>query len=97
MQHRTYCCGITISNCKKYPAVLKGVHLDRSQHKSQTVGNVHNFVDKKNFDFTQSICNPTESRTVKRKNKDGSHTVVSFHLPVKIYNEKMAGANLADS
>ena len=31
-----------------------------------------------------------------RKNKDGSRTAVSCPLPVKIYNEKMGGVDLAD-
>ena len=98
LQHETYYCDTTRSNLKKYPAVFKGVHLDRGQHKSQTVGNVHSFVWKdKNFNFIQTICDPSESGTVKRKNKDGSYTVVSCPLPVKIYIEKMAGVSLADS
>ena len=51
-----YCCGTTRSYRKKYPAVLKGVHLERGQHKSQTVGNVHCFVWKdKKIDFVQTI------------------------------------------
>ena len=51
----------------------------------------------KNIDFVQTICDPSESGTVKKKNKDGFHTVVSCSLPVKIYNEKMAGVDFADS
>ena len=35
--------------------------------------------------------------TVMRRNKDSSRTAVSCPLPVKIYNEKMGGMDLADS
>ena len=90
-----YCCSTARSN--KYPAVLKGVHLDRGKHNSQIVGNVHCFVwkDKKTIDFIQTVCHSSVSGTVKRKTKDGSHTVVSCLLPVKIYNKKMGGMDLA--
>ena len=68
----------------------------RGQDKSQTVGNVHCFVwkDKKNIDYVQTICNPSETGTVIRKNREASRTAVSCPLPVKIYNEKMEGVNL---
>ena len=97
LQHRTYCCVTTRSNRKKYPAVLKGVELERGQHISQTVGHVHCFVwkDKKNIDFVQTICDPSETGAVMRKNKDGSRTAVSCLLPIKIY-EKMGGVDLAE-
>ena len=48
------------------------------------------------IDFVQTICDPSETGTVMRKNKDGPRTVVSCPLPVKIYNEKMGGVDLAD-
>ena len=94
-----YCCGTARSNRKRYPAALKKVHLDIGQHKAQTVGGVHCFVwkDKKNIDFIQTICDPSETRTIMSRNKDDSRTVVSCLLSVKIYNEKMGGVDLADS
>ena len=73
--------------------------LERRQHKSEIVGNVHCFDwrDKKNIDFIQTICPSSEQAQVMRKNKDGSRTAVACPLAVKLYNENMGGVDLANS
>lgn len=98
LAHGTYCCGTARSNRKRYPTSLKKVALDRGQHRSQTVGDVHCFVwkDKKNIDFIETICGPNETSSVQRKNKDGSRMAVSCPLAVKLYNVNMGGVDLAD-
>ena len=86
------------SNRKHYPPCLKKANLERGQHVQKTVGNVHCFVwkDKKNIDFIQTICDPNESASVWRKNKDDSRTAVTCPLAVKLYNINMVGVDLAD-
>jgi hypothetical protein len=84
LQHNTHCCGTAQSNRRRYPPSLKKVSLQRGEHRSETVGNVHCFVwkDRKNIDFIQTICGPNELASVQRKNKDGSRTTVTCPLAV---------------
>ena len=98
LSHKTYCCGTARSNRKNYPAALKRVTLERGQHKSQLVGSVHCIVwkDRRNIDFIQTICHPSKTGIVLRKNKDGTRTAVNCPLAAKLYNEHMGGVDLAD-
>jgi hypothetical protein len=98
LKHKTFCCGTARVNRKRYPSALKKVSLEWGQHVSENVSNVNCFVwkDKKNIDFIQTICDPSETATVQRKNKDGTRTAVTCPLAVKLYNINMGGVDLAD-
>ena len=99
LRNNTYCCGTARSNRRLYPSSLKWAVLERGQHKSEMVGDVHCFVwrDKNNIDFIQTICPSNEQAQVMCKNKDGSRTAVACPLAMKLHNENMGGVDLADS
>ena len=62
LKNKTYCCGTARSNRRLYPNSLKRVTLERGQHKSDIVGNVHCFVwrDKKR---TLTLSKPSALQT----------------------------------
>ena len=53
-------------------------------------------MDKKVVPFIDTICNPSNLTTVKRKKKDGSTVNVSCPLSVQLYNKYMGGVDMAD-
>ena len=54
LQHNTHCCGTARSNRRRYPPSLKKVSLQRREHRSETVGNVHCLFGKTERTLTSS-------------------------------------------
>ena len=72
---------------------------ERGHTKSLMVGNVECFAwqDKKQINFLNTITDPQQKTTVKRKKKDGSSINVECPESVKLYNANIGGVDNADA
>ena len=98
-KHHLYSCGTARSNRKGFPAELKQVKLQRCEHVSKLTENstVQCLVWKdKDVYFINTISDPADKAQVKRKNKDGTQSLVDCPTAVKQYNTCMGGVDLAD-
>ena len=75
--------------------------MKRGESKSELVedSTVHCFVwqDKKAVSFINTIFDVTDECQVKRKNKDGSQSLILCPRAVKEYNNSMGGVDIADA
>lgn len=102
LEKNTYSIATARNNRKHFPKDLQpaAATLPRGDHVSSLVldGKVQCLVwkDKKSVAFINTICNPSETTTVVRKNPDGSRSDVKCPSSVKLYNANMGGVDLAD-
>ena len=99
LQDKIYSCGTARANRREYPSCLRKVALKRGESSSIVLdSNIECLVwcDKKDVYFINSICDPEDMSEVKRRNKDGSQSLISCPGAVKIYNAFMGGVDLAD-
>ena len=88
----TYLCGTTRSNRKMFPDSLKKKKLKRGESLSELVEFTTECMvwqDKKSVFFIHALYNPTDHTEVKRRNKDGSQTILPCPTTVKNYNHFM--------
>ena len=102
MMKNTYCCGTARPNCRGFPTDLKILTLKkRGEYKAVLVENAMvecvAWQDKKTVKFINTISLSTEQSEVKRKNKDGSSSMVACLQSVKNYNQYMGGVDMADA
>ena len=97
--HQTGMIATTRANRRQFPRQLRKVSQERRQAKSVKVGNVECFAwqDKKQVNFLNTITDPHQKTTVKRKKKDGSSVNVDCPESVKLYNANMGGVDNADA
>ena len=87
---------------KGFPTDLKTLTLKkRGEYKAVLVENAMvecvAWQDKKTVKFINTISLSTEQSEVKRKNKDGSSSMVACPQSVKKYNQYMGGVDMADA
>ena len=84
-----YSCGTARAYRREYPSCLRKVALIVLD------SNIECLVwrDKKDVYFINYICDPEDTSEVKRRNKDGSQSLISCPGAVKIYNAFMGGVD----
>ena len=98
----TYCVGTVRVNRKHFPKfgkrAIKGLGRGQSLSKEVLQNNVHCFVwqDKKPVAFVNTISDSRDFAVVRRKQSDGSTTLVRCPSAVVLYNTNMGGVDLAD-
>ena len=98
----TYCVGTVRVNRKHFPIfgkrAIKGLGRGQSLSKEVLQNNVHCFVwqDKKPVAFVNTISDSCDFAVVRRKQSDGSTTLVRCPSAVVLYNTNMGGVDLAD-
>ena len=98
----TYCVGTVRVNRKHFPKfgkrAIKGLGRVQSLSKEVLQNNVHCFVwqDKKPVAFVNTISDSRDFAVVRRKQSDGSTTLVRCPSAVVLYNTNMGGVDLAD-
>ena len=97
--HQTGMIATTRANRRHFPRQLRKVSQEQGQAKSVKVGNVECFAwqDKKQVNLLNTITDPHQKTTVKRKKKDGSSVNVECPESVKLYNANMGGVDNADA
>ena len=99
----TFSIATTRADRRGWPQELKNVKtlnktMQRGEHQSVVKCGVECLVwkDKKAVAFINTICDPSSTTTVNRRNKDGSSSTVTCPELVKMYNKYMGGVDLAD-
>lgn len=98
-QQKIYACGTARMDRRGFPDTLKGVVLpERGQSVSCQRGNLVATVwqDKKPVKVLSTMCDPTETASVQRRQKDGSKVTVPCPAAVVAYNKYMGGVDKGD-
>ena len=94
-----YCSGTVRINRRGMPEAIKGVKLkEKGDTFTVQKGNLvaTAWKDKKVVTYLSTNCDPTESRVVQRRKKDGTLQNVSAPIVSDLYNKFMFGVDLAD-
>ena len=94
-----YCSGTVRINRRGMPEAIKGVKLkEKGDTFTVQKGNLvaTAWKDKKVVTYSSTNCDPTESRVVQRRKKDGTLQNVSAPIVSDLYNKFMFGVDLAD-
>ncbi len=99
LKQKIYACGTARMDRRGFPETLKGVVLpERGQHVSCQRGNLVATIwqDKKAVKVLSTMSDPVQSKSVERRQKDGSKLVVPCPDAVVQYNKFMGGVDKGD-
>ncbi|CAC5408617.1 unnamed protein product [Mytilus coruscus] len=99
LQDRIYCAGTVRINRRGMPEAIKGAKLkERGETLTMQKGNLvaTAWKDKKIVTYLSTNSDPTQSRTVRRRKKDGTVQDVPAPAVSESYNKYMFGVDLAD-
>lgn len=99
LERDTYCCGTVRMNRRGMPEAIKGLKLkERGETVALQKGNLvaTAWKDKKVVTYLSTNSDPTQTRTVRRRKKDGTMQDVAAPVVSDLYNKFMFGVDLAD-
>jgi hypothetical protein len=98
-QKGIYCCGTVRTNRRGMPEAIRSAKLkERGQSLTLQKGNLvaTSWKDKKVVNYLSTNCDPTLTRTVHRRRKDGTLQEIPAPIVSELYNKFMFGVDLAD-
>ena len=93
-----YACGTVRCDRSEYPAALRGLSLGCGEYKYQQRGQLTAVVwqDKRQVNMISMMTDANSTSTVRRKEKDGTHTTLQCPNAIIIYNKNTGGVDHGD-
>ena len=93
-----YACGTVRCDRREFPRQLRGLSLECGEHEFQQRGNLTavTWQDKRQVNVLSTLHDPTDTASVRRKQKDGSQTVLNCPTAITTYNKYMGGVDRGD-
>ena len=96
--HGLYACGTVRSDRREFPLALRGLSLQRGEHKFRQRGCLTAVVwqDKRQVNALSTLTDADSCVPVKRKEKDGTNTTLTCPTAITTYNKYMGGVDRGD-